>query len=50
MEVNVFRYPPRAWLGPHVDLKDKLITHVFYFNEAWSAGQGGCPRPHVFDG
>ena len=42
MEANVFRYPPRAWLGPHVDLKDKLITHVFYFNDAWSIGQGGC--------
>jgi len=42
MEVNVFRYPPRAWLGPHVDLKDKLITHVFYFNDAWHEGQGGC--------
>lgn len=42
MEVNVFRYPPRAWLGPHVDLKDKLITHVFYFNSAWDTGHGGC--------
>lgn len=42
MEVNVFRYPPRAWLGPHVDLKDKLITHVFYFNDVWHEGQGGC--------
>ena len=42
MEVNVFRYPPRAWLGPHVDLRDKLITHVFYFNDVWQEGQGGC--------
>jgi hypothetical protein len=42
MEVNVFRYPPRAWLGPHVDLKDKLITHVFYFNDVWQEAQGGC--------
>jgi Rps23 Pro-64 3,4-dihydroxylase Tpa1-like proline 4-hydroxylase len=42
MEVNVFRYPPRAWLGPHIDLKDKLITHVFYFNDSWNEGQGGC--------
>ena len=42
MEVNVFRYPPRAWLGPHVDLKDKLITHVFYFNDVWDERQGGC--------
>ena len=42
MEVNVFRYPPRAWLGPHVDLKDKLITHVFYFNDVWDEAHGGC--------
>ena len=42
IEVNVFRYPPRAWLGPHVDLKDKLITHVFYFNDVWDPEHGGC--------
>jgi hypothetical protein len=42
MEVNVFRYPPSAWLGPHVDLKDKLLTHVFYFNNAWDEADGGC--------
>lgn len=42
MEVNVFHYGPSAWLGPHVDLKDKLVTHVFYFNASWDEGDGGC--------
>ena len=42
MEVNVFHYGQSAWLGPHVDLEDKVVTHVFYFNEAWDEADGGC--------
>ena len=42
IEVNVFHYGRSAWLGPHVDLKDKLVTHVLYFNDAWDEGDGGC--------
>lgn len=42
MEANVSHYGARAWLGPHVDLEDKVVTHVFYFNEAWDEGDGGC--------
>lgn len=42
MEVNVFHYGPGAWLGPHVDLKDKIVTHVLYFNEDWNRRDGGC--------
>ena len=42
MEANVFHYGRSAWLGPHVDLEDKLVTHVFYFNEFWEEGDGGC--------
>jgi len=42
MEANVFHYGPGAWLGPHVDLKDKIVTHVFYFNSSWSEKDGGC--------
>jgi SM-20-related protein len=41
MEVNVIHYGP-AWLGPHLDLREKLATHVFYFNEAWKREDGGC--------
>lgn len=42
MEANVFHYGRSAWLGPHVDLEDKLVTQVFYFNDVWNEGDGGC--------
>lgn len=42
MEANLFHYGPKAWLGPHVDLEDKLITHVLYFNDSWDVDDGGC--------
>lgn len=42
LEVNVFHYGPGASLGPHVDLKDKLVTHILYFNESWDVQNGGC--------
>jgi len=25
-----------------VDLEDKVLTHVFYFNEVWDERDGGC--------
>ncbi len=42
IEVNVVHYGPGAWLGPHLDLKAKITTHVFYFNETWDPRNGGC--------
>jgi hypothetical protein len=42
MEVNVVHYGPGSWLGPHLDLKEKMVTHVLYFNEKWDPRQGGC--------
>jgi lipopolysaccharide transport system ATP-binding protein len=42
IEVNVFHYGQGAWLGPHVDLQDKLVTHVLYFNAHWNDRDGGC--------
>jgi SM-20-related protein len=42
LEVNVFHYGPRALLGPHSDLRDKILTHVLYFNRSWNYGDGGC--------
>lgn len=44
MEANLFHFGPGAWLGPHQDLKDKIVTHVFYFNENWEEADGGCLR------
>jgi SM-20-related protein len=42
LEVNVFHYPPGGSLGPHSDLRDKIVTHILYFNEAWNEADGGC--------
>lgn len=42
MEINISHYGPNAWLGAHVDLEDKIVTHVFYFNDAWDEADGGC--------
>ena len=42
MEANVVHYGPGAWLGPHVDLEEKILTHIFYFNPAWDPAEGGC--------
>lgn len=42
MEANVSHYGARAWLGPHVDLADKVLTHVLYFNDVWDVEDGGC--------
>ena len=41
IEANAFHYGRGAWLGPHVDLKEKIVTHIFYFNEAWERDDGG---------
>ena len=42
MEANVFHYGPNAWLGPHLDLAEKRVTHILYFNDAWPSDDGGC--------
>jgi len=42
MEAYVCHYGPGAWLGPHLDLKDKIVTHVLYFNASWERENGGC--------
>jgi Rps23 Pro-64 3,4-dihydroxylase Tpa1-like proline 4-hydroxylase len=42
LEVNVFHYGPGASLGPHLDLKTKIVTHVLYFNKSWDINDGGC--------
>jgi SM-20-related protein len=42
LEVNVTEYPVGAHLGPHVDLREKITTMVFYFNDRWDEQQGGA--------
>ena len=41
-EVNVFHYPPGGSMGAHPDLRDKIVTHVLYFNTSWHDADGGC--------
>ena len=41
LEVNVIHYGPRCWLGPHVDLKEKIVSHILYFNQSWNREDGG---------
>jgi len=42
LEVNVFHYPPGGSMGAHPDLRDKIVTHVLYFNQSWNDEDGGC--------
>ena len=44
LEVNIFHYGPKSSLDPHLDLPDKLVTHVLYFNAQWQREDGGCLR------
>lgn len=41
LEANLTDYGADAWLGPHVDLREKLVTHVLYFNPTWCPEDGG---------
>jgi SM-20-related protein len=44
MEANVWRWPNSAHLGPHLDMREKLATHIFYLNAGWNTWWGGCLR------
>lgn len=41
VEANVIHYGPNCWLGPHVDLKEKIVSHILYFNQSWNREDGG---------
>jgi hypothetical protein len=42
LEVNAFHYAAGTNHGAHPDHRSKIVTHVIYFNESWSEGDGGC--------
>lgn len=44
LEANITDYGPGSWLGPHLDLHEKLVTHVLYFNPTWAPEDGGGLR------
>src|SRR5579859_6442655 len=41
LEANVYHFGPGAWMGPHLDLKNKVVTQVLYFNQTWDRADGG---------
>lgn len=41
IEINAFHYSAGSWMGSHVDIKEKIVTHVIYFNETWNINNGG---------
>lgn len=42
LEITAYRYPPGGRLGAHPDTRDKLVTHILYFNPVWHVDDGGC--------
>jgi hypothetical protein len=44
MEANIWRWPNAAHLGPHLDMRQKIVTQVFYLNAGWNPWWGGCLR------
>lgn len=43
-QIRLCRYVAGCWLDPHTDRDDKVLTHVWYFNETWPEEWGGALR------
>ncbi|MFM9449322.1 2OG-Fe(II) oxygenase [Streptomyces acidiscabies] len=41
LEIRAVRYPAGAWIDPHTDRADKLVTQTWYFNADWPAANQG---------
>jgi SM-20-related protein len=44
MEAAVWRWDHDAELGPHLDMREKIVTQVFYLNSGWNPWWGGSLR------
>ncbi|HEX4867836.1 MAG TPA: polysaccharide pyruvyl transferase family protein, partial [Acidimicrobiales bacterium] len=44
LEANLFSYGPGAFQEPHLDLPEKVVTHLLWVNEDGEAEYGGCLR------
>ncbi len=44
MVISFRKYDPGHRHHPHTDEPSKVLTHLFYFNQQWSADWGGCLR------
>lgn len=38
---NIWKYSTKDFLSPHLDKKEKYLTHLLYFNERWPQKYGG---------
>jgi hypothetical protein len=41
LEIRAVRYSRGAWIDPHTDRADKLVTQTWYFNDHWPPTNGG---------
>ncbi|MFE7277017.1 2OG-Fe(II) oxygenase [Streptomyces sp. NPDC057623] len=41
LEIRAVRYSAGAWIDPHTDRTDKLVTQTWYFNSHWPAANQG---------
>ncbi|MFJ9623201.1 2OG-Fe(II) oxygenase [Streptomyces sp. NPDC101181] len=41
LEIRAVRYSAGAWIDPHTDRTDKLVTQTWYFNDHWPAANEG---------
>jgi hypothetical protein len=44
VEATLWRRNTGVGVDPHLDLPDKILTQVFYFNTDWTSDFGGCLR------
>jgi hypothetical protein len=44
MQAHFWRFDEGAWFTPHVDKPHKIVTHLMYLTDNWSAEMGGCFR------
>lgn len=44
LEIRAVRYGPGAWIDPHTDRADKIVTQTWYFNEGWRPEWSGALR------
>jgi hypothetical protein len=44
MEAALWRWNDEAHLGPHLDMREKILTQVIYLNGGWNPWWGGCLR------
>ncbi|AKN17627.1 2OG-Fe(II) oxygenase [Mycobacterium haemophilum DSM 44634] len=42
LDLTVYEYGSRDWLGAHLDKTNRRVVQIFYFTQGWKDGDGGC--------